>query len=160
VDGGAVVRVDPLTGDRTLLSDDRHGTQGDIPFFRDPSAIAVEVDRDHSLVVMDIELGVVRVDPVSGDRTLVSGGRSGRGKGGHLLSPAGLAVESNGFLVLAEEGGVPGAFAVPPSVVRVDPRTDDRTLRSGCLEFACSSVPRGSGPLFALSGPGAIAVEA
>ncbi len=64
----AVVRVDPVSGDRTILSD---ASVGSGPGFGAPFGIAVEADG--SLVVVDIGLEVVlRVDPVSGDRTIIS----------------------------------------------------------------------------------------
>ena len=40
------------------------------------------------------------------------------------------------------------------------PQPGDRTLLSGCREFKCGSRPRGRGPLFAVSRPWAIVVEA
>ena len=62
----AVVRVDQVSGDRTIISD---ASIGSGPDFVAPVGIAVE--DDGSLVVIDIELGaVVRVDQVSGDSTM------------------------------------------------------------------------------------------
>ncbi len=72
---GAVVRVDPVSGDRTILSDARTGTG---PGFQALRGLAVEADGN--LVVVDFELAaVVRVDPVSGDRTILSGANTGSG---------------------------------------------------------------------------------
>ena len=77
----AVVRVDPVTGDRTIVSDAGTGTG---PAFNSPRGIAVEASGD--LVVVDSDLDAVfRVDPVTGDRSLVSFG--------------------NGFIVLGDANG-------------------------------------------------------
>jgi len=60
---------------------------GSGPGFEQPVAIAVEADG--SLVVADFTLeAVVRVDPVSGDRTILSDASTGSGPG--FGSPVGL----------------------------------------------------------------------
>jgi hypothetical protein len=68
VDGhvAAMLRVDPVSGDRTGVS---HATIGNGPAFVSPTAVAVEASG--ALVVSDREQ-VLRVAPVSGDRTVVS----------------------------------------------------------------------------------------
>jgi len=64
----AVIRVDPVTGDRTVVSD---ASTGDGIGFIEAFGIAVEADA--SLVVMDNLLwAVIRVDPVTGDRSNAS----------------------------------------------------------------------------------------
>ena len=73
----ALVRVDPVSGERTILSDDSTGPG---PGFGSPRGIAVE--SDGSLVVVDDGLeALVRVDPVSGERTIVSDASTGRWTG-------------------------------------------------------------------------------
>jgi len=68
-----VVRVDPHTGDRTVVANDTTGHGPPLVF---PESIAVE--RDGHLVVVDGFArfaglrAVVRVDPHTGDRTIVS----------------------------------------------------------------------------------------
>ena len=74
------------------------------------------------LVVVDFRLAaVVRVDPVAGDRTIVSDAATGTGPG--LSFPRGVAVEADGNLVVVDQGLA--------AVVRVDPVTGDRTIVSG-----------------------------
>ena len=64
----AVFRIHPVTGARTIVSD---ATIGRGPAFFAPIEIAVEPTG--TLVVADTELGaVVRVDPLSGDRAIIS----------------------------------------------------------------------------------------
>jgi hypothetical protein len=90
----AVVRVDPVSGDRTILSD---ASIGSGPGFITPVGIAVEADG--SLVVVDAALeAVVRVDAVSGDRTILSDASIGGGPG--LAASLGIAVEANCSLVV------------------------------------------------------------
>ncbi|MBI3328177.1 MAG: hypothetical protein HYZ81_15925 [Nitrospinae bacterium] len=151
-DTPAVVRVNPRTGDRTILS---NATTGSGPSFASPVGIAVEADGQ--LLVVDARAdapAMVRVDPGTGDRTIVSGCtdfdlttrqcKAARGSGPTLASPVGIAVEADGRLVVTNRTVDFGA------VVRVDPRTGDRTI--------LSDATTGGGPPFA--SPRGIAVEA
>src|SRR5262249_51885670 len=120
----AVVRVDPRSGDRSLLSGctnpDCTETIGSGLNFDLPRSLAVE--HDGHLVVPDNRLNaVVRVDPTTGDRSLVSG--QGRGGGPSTPNVEGIAVEANGALVVTSSSG--------GGVVRVDPVNGDRTIVSG-----------------------------
>lgn len=63
----SVMRVDPVTGDRTIVSD---ADTGSGPAFSTIRAIAVE--SDSNLVVLDSR-AVMRVGAVTGDRTIISG---------------------------------------------------------------------------------------
>jgi streptogramin lyase len=80
------------------------------------------VEADGSLVVTDRRLdeAVVRVDPVNGNRTIVSEASTDRGP--VFKEPRGIAVESNGSLVVADRG--------LRAVVRVDPVSGNRTIVS------------------------------
>jgi hypothetical protein len=110
----AVVRVDPVSGDRTILSD---AATGSGPGFKDLRGIAVEADG--SLVVTDADLdAVVRVDPVSGDRTILSDAATGSRP--VLVALHDIAVEADGSLVVAD-------FRLK-AVIRVDPVSGDRTI--------------------------------
>jgi DNA-binding beta-propeller fold protein YncE len=115
VDSGNVVRVDPDTGDRTVI-----GTGPPLDF---PEGIAVEPDG--SLVVVDSG-NVVRVNPVTGERALVSGfdreTNMTIGNGPLLVLPRDIAVEANGSLIVVDTSLV--------AVVRVNPLTGNRTLIS------------------------------
>nr|CBH38996.1 hypothetical protein containing NHL repeats [uncultured archaeon] len=112
----AVIRVDPVSGNRTVVSDNSTGSG---TCFKRPVGIAVEADG--SLVVVDKDLkAVVRVDPVNGNRTIVS--EASTDKGPIFKEPRGIAVESNGSLVVADRG--------LRAVVRVDPVSGNRTIVS------------------------------
>jgi sugar lactone lactonase YvrE len=144
-----VVRIDPLTGDRTPISGIAD-TTGSGPPFRQPQALALEADG--SLMVLDGDIltqQVVRVDPVSGDRLIVVGGTGpdapGSGLSFNFLQN--VAVEAAGTFVVTE--------SPPGTLLRVDARSGKRTLVSG-IGFLGSSTT-GSGPLFV--SPQGLAVE-
>ncbi len=100
---------------------------GSGPGFVTPVGIALEADG--SLVVTDSGLeAVVRVDQVSGDRTIISDASTGSGPG--VVAPRGIAVEADGSLVVTDSG--------LEAVVRVDQVSGDRTI--------ISDASIGSGP--------------
>ena len=87
--------------------------------FLEPYAIAVEADG--TLVVTDCGLrAVVRVNPVNGNRTIVSDATTGSGTG--FISPFGIALEADGSLVIAD-------YALE-AVMRVNPNNGNRTIVS------------------------------
>jgi streptogramin lyase len=127
--GSAVLRVDPLTGDRSIVSEGVRVGRG--PSLVNPIGVAVETNG--SLVVVEGFLGhnaVLRVDPGSGDRRIVSD--SGTGSGPLFFSPLTLAVEATGRLVVVDNARA--------AVIGVNPTTGDRAIVSG--------AEVGSGPPF------------
>ena len=114
---GAVIRVDPRTGAQTLVTE-RSSEAGrrelDLPF-------GIAIESDGNLVVSNRVLPnelplvcrvvgkVVRVNPLTGDQTRVSGDD-------RLAWPLGLAVRPDGDIVVANECGTGGGL------VRVDRR--------------------------------------
>jgi hypothetical protein len=150
-DGLAVFRIDPATGNRTLLSGCPEATCatpiGDGPAFGQPVDIAVEPGGTLvvSYQIEDSVFGALRrIDPVTGERTLVSGCidlacSSVRGTGPSFSNPFGIARDRDGTLLVAD--------GVLEAILRVDPVTGERTLVSGCTDASCSSA-RGSGGEF------------
>ncbi len=113
----AVFRVDPATGNRTILSDDDTGTGAT---FDNPNGVAVEANG--SVVVTDYGIdAVVRVDAPTGDRTIVSD--DDHGLGPTFFRPLGIEVDARGSLFVADN--------IIPGVFRVDPASGDRTVFSG-----------------------------
>jgi sugar lactone lactonase YvrE len=148
---GAVVRVDPGTGDRRVVSGctavDNQGrcsvaTIGGGPLFTDPSGIISRADG--KFLVTDGDLGVVQVDPVTGDRTVVSGVDPATGN--RLLG--GIVTAADGSVVVTEGSGT--GEQTDAAVVRVDLVTGRRSLVSG----------RGTGNGLRLLEPLQVAVEA
>ncbi|ETX08284.1 MAG: hypothetical protein ETSY2_06290 [Candidatus Entotheonella gemina] len=112
-----VVRVDPVSGDRTLMAGSHIG---DGPLLVEPHK--VKVSSDGVLFVLDSAYGaVLRVEPATGDRTLVSG--RGLGQGGSLAQVLTLTIEPAGTLIV---GRAPGSIRL----LRIDPATGDRTVVS------------------------------
>ena len=110
-----LIRVDPATGDRTIVS------AGAGPELVSPKGVALE--RNGTLVVVDsFEGSVVRVDPLTGNLTTISGGWPALGSGPDFFTPNGIAVESNGKLVVTD-GGL-------DAVLRVDPSNGNRSIVS------------------------------
>jgi hypothetical protein len=122
---GQVIRVDPATGQRTLVSATGNPAGG--PDLRDPVGIGVESSGDILVVDYTGPLGtgaVIRVDPTSGARTLLSDNANPVG-GPSWFDPWDLGLESSGDILVTD----PDAFTAFSSgqVVRVDPSTGGRT---------------------------------
>ena len=81
----AVLHVDVLSGHRTLIADATHGLG---PDFVNPLAIAYDAARERVLVADSGKL--ITVDPLTGDRALLSG--PGVGSGPPLGDSFGVAV--------------------------------------------------------------------
>ena len=140
---GKLFRVDPVTGNRTLLSDFANAAQG--PLGLDPNGVAVE--RSGAILVVDQNVGagfpgaLFRVDPLTGNRTLLSDfGNAAQGPLG--VDPVGVAVESSGAILVVDEKteNVPAG-----ALFRVDPLTGNRTLLSDFQNAA--QGPKGFDPI-------------
>ena len=83
--------------------------------------MAIDVESDGHLVVVDTLLdGVVRVDPVSGDRTIVADNAVGAGPG--IETGLSISRTGDGILVVTD--------TVLDAVLMVDPVSGDRTILS------------------------------
>src|SRR4051794_14672901 len=137
-----ILRADPATGGLTEIS--RNGAQGDL--FRHPYDIAVA--RDGSLLVADMgafatstdhtaDGRIIRVDPVTGQQSIVTSGNL-------LVDPAGLTIAPDGLIYVVENVGTLGT----PSVVSVNPATGAQTLvtQGGqlCYPFGIAAEADGS----------------
>ena len=86
--------------------------------------IGIAVEADGSIVVIDQGLeAVVRVNPVDGNRTIVSDALTGSGTG--FVTPMGIAVEVDGSIVVIDH--------CLEAVVRVNPADGNRTIVSDAL---------------------------
>lgn len=137
-----ILRANPATGGLTEIS--RNGSQG--AHFVHPYDIAVAADG--TLLVADMggyatatdraaDGRIVRVDPVTGQQSLVTSGNL-------LVDPAGLALGPDGLIYVVENVGTLGQ----PSVVSVDPATGAQTLVTMggelCYPFGIAVHPSGS----------------
>ena len=128
--GGGVIRVNPVTGQRTTVSENASPAGG--PQFVDPFALTLAANGD--ILVSDQNAfggggGVIRVDPVTGVRTTVT--QNGAPTGGPSFdAPFGITTEANGSIVVAD--------STLAALVRVDSATGSRTVLSN------NSTPPGS----------------
>ena len=137
-----ILRANPASGGLTEIS--RNGPQGE--HFKHPYDIAVAADG--SLLVADMgeyasatdrtpDGRIVRVDPVTGQQSLVTSGSL-------LVDPAGLSLAPDGQLYVLENVGTTGN----PGVVKVNPATGAQTLVTQgdelCYPFGIAVHPDGS----------------
>jgi streptogramin lyase len=102
--GGALLRVDPLTGAQAVA------TTSQLP----ASPRGVTIGPDGMLYVTCDNSEVVRVDPATGTQAAVTSGN-------RLVVPEQLAFDATGKLVVADaQGGGPGTDGPTGSVVGVD----------------------------------------
>jgi hypothetical protein len=142
-----ILRADPATGGLAEIS--RNGSQGDL--FRHPYDIAVAADG--SLLVADMgayatstdrtpDGRIIRVDPVSGQQSVVT-------QGEHLVDPAGLALAPDGLIYVVENVGTSGS----PGVVAVNPTTGAQSVvtQSGQLCYPFGIAVGADGALLVTS---------
>jgi hypothetical protein len=126
----SVLRIDPATGDRTVVSDVATGTG---PALVVP--IGIDVDGHGDLLVLDYSSrAVLRVDPVTGDRTVLTDDASGGGI--RLLTVLSIAAEPSGGVLVGDGGATATGYPLPytqvrKALVRVDPISGHRTIASG-----------------------------
>ncbi len=119
---GGVIRVDPDTGEQVMVSSGQE--TGSATALRE---VGIALETDGAILVVEQSLAggrpgngrVTRIDPTSGDRTVVS-------EGGAFSSPAGVVVEANGGILVADTD----AFGGSGGVIRVDPVTGAQTTVS------------------------------
>ncbi|PON11810.1 hypothetical protein C2W62_42895 [Candidatus Entotheonella serta] len=138
----AIFRADPFG---QLISEISSVSRGEGPILQSPSQIAVEPDGN--LVVTDSFTGsVVRVNPNTGDRIIVSNPGLGVGLGPRFASTSnsnirapGITVQADGTIWLA---GIvlPANDEARPAVLRVNSDNGDRTI--------VSDAATGAGPNF------------
>jgi len=115
-DDGVIFKVNPVTGDREIISG---GSIGTGPELIDPFGILV--DQDGSVIVSDASAGrIIRIDPRTGNREIISG--TGVGAGPILSGLGGIIRTEQGLLVTDTGSG---------AVIDVDLLTGNRTIVSG-----------------------------
>ena len=156
---GAIIRVDPVTGDRTLLTGRGVGLG---PALHSPSAVWVDKAgtiyvADEVPLAGDVTHGVIySVDPLTGDRAEVSGPNRGSGASaaGPLARFNGITTAPDGALFATYRELEPGV-GFHGAVMRIDPASGNRTLVSSdmatpgpTLRAPMGIVMNGLGDLF------------
>jgi sugar lactone lactonase YvrE len=151
--GGAILGVDPVTGKVTVIS--RVGDEMNIPpvvgtgpTFLDP--VGVTVRSDGALLVSDVLVrSIFIVEPTTGNRTVLPSSRTGTGT--DLYAPKGIALGTNGVVVVADDGDsdvtTTNVFVVNrwPLLVQIEPNTGNRSVLSAGSN---TGAQRGSGSNF------------
>lgn len=123
----AIFAVNPSTGNRSLIS--RLNFRGTGPDIANPRGIAVDANKNIYVVNTSPVVAVIKIDSTTGDRTTVSSSAAGVGTGPSFVTPSGIAIRSDGKLVVTDTGGTNGA-AGSDAVFIVDPVTGGRTILS------------------------------
>lgn len=114
--GMNVVSVDPVSGDRTIISGPGVGTG---PLFEDIEELAVDEAGDRLFVTdMDIDT-IFAIDLTTGDRTIVASSSVGAGAGLRLTS---------GIAFAATTGRLMAADRIVETFYEIDPAVGDRTI--------------------------------
>jgi cysteine-rich repeat protein len=150
---GALFRVDPTNGTRTLLSDFGNVTQG--PTGVDPVGVAiVPLIREGDALVIDLLAGtngvgaLFSVDPVTGLRTLLSDfGNPQQGPLG--FDPVDVTLGPHGDILVVDEDR--GGGLTPGALFRVNPVNGSRTLLSDFTN--ATQGPTGGTPHGVVLGP-------
>ena len=109
---GTVVRVNPTTGKRTIISQS-HGDQiiGDGPAFVSITDISISRDKKNIMVLDLAQEAVFAVDLVTGNRVSVSRSYGEQaGSGFNMLNPHGIQVVDDGYMVT--DFGAPGVIFI------------------------------------------------
>lgn len=140
----AIFQIDPVTGDRSVVSGCANTScstmvGGGASLFA-PSGLAraSNLNPDSAFYVTDtLTDSLLRIDPITGLRTVVSSAITGSGPA--FVSPVSVFVQANGNLLVVDEGLL--------ALIGVDAITGNRTIISGCLDASCSAMV-GTGVVF------------
>lgn len=122
-----LLQMNPATGDRSIISagSNTSAPRGSGSNFDRPNGVATEATG--TFVLADSGSSnpkVLRIDPVSGNRTIIAS--SSQGNGTNFVSPYGIAVEQSGSLLVSDLG--------LNAVLRIDPATGNRTVLSSATQ--------------------------
>jgi hypothetical protein len=128
---GAIIKVNPVTGVQTLISQNGpdFGTN-----FNDPTGIAI--DANGNIIVADPNAtpsgrgALIKVNPVTGLQSIIS--QDSPDLGPHFHNPTGLAIETNGNILVIDSTTGPRNIG---AIVRVDPSTGIQTEISNGGKF-------------------------
>ncbi|MFC6674098.1 hypothetical protein [Marinobacterium aestuariivivens] len=124
----AIVKVDPLTGNREFFSG---GVVGSGPSFE--GVVGITLDRFGNVFVTDeVANAVFAIDPTTGDRQILSSDDLAVGTGPALARPFHIDTASTGDLLMSDFGR--------DAVMKVNQTTGNRSI--------LSDLTHGNGPLF------------
>jgi streptogramin lyase len=138
-----------LTGSQTVASQDgrlSHPTSAS----RDVDGAYLVTDLGDAGAVPPLAPAVIRIEPTSGDQTLVS-------EGGKLVRPVAGAIDGSGFLIVADAGD--GTPDNPPRIVRISPKEGLGDAGQAVLSPEPSVPPDPPVQLLPLTSPTALALD-
>jgi Ca2+-binding RTX toxin-like protein len=140
---GAIFRVDPKTGNRSLVSDFGNSDQG--PLGVNPEGITLDAGGDILVINEDhpnagTAVNLFRIDPITGSRSIVSD-FTDPAQGPLGVQVERIALETSGNLLVTDLSGGTSALG---ALYRVDPKTGKRTLLSDFGDTSQGSL--GNGP--------------
>ncbi|MGE4606581.1 MAG: hypothetical protein AAEJ52_07560, partial [Myxococcota bacterium] len=92
----ALIRVDPRTGDRTIIASNQLGTGDKFAF-----PLEMQFPGDGSVLLSDLNLeAILRVDPATGNRVTVAAREAGRGR--YIRAPRAIELDRDGSLIIAD----------------------------------------------------------
>jgi sugar lactone lactonase YvrE len=163
LEGGFIIKVDPVSGEQMVISSGG--------YLRQPFAPAV--DQNGAIIVSDTSGRLVRVDPETGQQTLLKD-NSGR----ELGMPCGIALEKRGTILVANFEAVvrvepasghtqlvsAGGYLLAPIGIAVTPAGDVFVLNTGPAKQIVRINPQNGAqkivsPGVCLNNPQAIAVR-
>ena len=112
-----ILKTDPISGDRVLISGGPIGSGTD---FDQPDSVALNADGTTLIVADELLPGVFSVDPSTGNRTVVSSRTVGSGS--NFVAPVDVTIDSSGDLLVVDRAQM---------VFRVNPSNGARTIVSG-----------------------------
>jgi sugar lactone lactonase YvrE len=133
-----IVQIDPVTLAPTIISGR--------PFVTVPMGVAV--DHEGRILVADLNQGIVHVDAVTGDQSVLAGTAALGG------TPAGICLAPGGGLFVSVRGGTPGVVRVGADGSSVTPVTSGNRISDpgnltlgpdGALYVTENSIPADNG---------------
>ncbi|HLH23883.1 MAG TPA: NHL repeat-containing protein [Chloroflexota bacterium] len=123
---GAVIRVDPVSGAQTILAD-ALTPPASTSYLLSPWGMAVA--HNGTIYVSDLINGIIRVNPATGQQTLVSQGQ-------FLNNPMGITITADGNVFVADSACCTGANG---GIIKLDPTNTNVNANQTVLVSCCTS---------------------
>jgi uncharacterized repeat protein (TIGR01451 family) len=124
---GAIIRVDPVSGAQTILAD-AVTPPASTNYLLSPWGITVA--RDGTIYVSDLLHGIIRVNPTTGQQTLISQGQL-------LNNPMGIAATADGNVFVADSACCNGSNG---GIIKVDPTNSNVNANQTVLVSCCTNA--------------------
>ena len=137
---GSVVAINPVTGNRTVVSDSVHGAGPQLPIQQITVDSHGVIYAATGVLVPSSPGAILRIDPITGDRTIISDVNHGTGP----LLMSGVTDASSGIAV-GSDGSIYTADRQNGNLFRIDPLTGNRTPISAGVQSIQYPINNSSG---------------